>query len=334
MYGKTDAKSSTIERMTQTFQAGVEAEISICPKTREGQISNLQHTYHVEVKVEPSDQLACLIINEKAGGNLQVNFVPKLPGVYHVSAMINSDSLTESPFIIEVQKRKLEMDGELHLQDKTLLLNPSGIAVNGKGLIAVADHGKNGVPICDKEGKIVRQVGGKGENSGQLNLPCGVTLINDDEILVADQVNHRVQQFNVHWAQNLVNSFGQHGTGDGNFKNPVSVCMNDEGRIIVSDLYNHRVQVLTRDGAPMLIFGDSGAEKLNNPVGCVCYKNMFIVANSGNTCLKDFNSSGNFLRKIGEKGNEDGKFLTPFEVCVDQHGNILVSDKQWSRATV
>ena len=102
MYGKTD-DSSTIEGMKQTFQAGLEAEISISLKTREGQISNLQHKDHVEVQVEPSDQLSSLISNEKAGGNYQVKFVPKLPGVYHISAMINGDSLAESPFIIEVK---------------------------------------------------------------------------------------------------------------------------------------------------------------------------------------------------------------------------------------
>ena len=144
---------------------------------------------------------------------------------------------------------------------------------------------------------------------------------------MADELNHRVQQFNVHSAQNFVNSFGRYGNGDGNFQYPTRVCMDDERRIFVSDFNNHRVQVLTRDGVPMLIFGDTGPEKLNNPVGCVCYKNMFIVADSLNSCLKVFNSSGNFLRKIGEKGNEDGQFLRPYGVCVDQHGNILVSDK-------
>ena len=81
----------------------------------------------------------------------------------------------------------------------------------------------------------------------------------------------------------------------------------------------------------MFKFGDSDPEKLNNPVGCVCYKNMFIVADSGNSCLKVFNSSGNFLRKIGERGNEDGQFLRPYGVCVDQHGNILVSDTESGR---
>ena len=328
---ETDPNKSTIDGLKQTFQAGVEADISICPKTSEGQISNKQYEDHVEVQVEPSDQLASLIINEgndEAGRNFRVKFVPKLPGVYHISAMINGDNLAESPFSIEVQKRKLEVDGEFHLQNETLQ-KPVDIAVSSKGLIAIVDYWNNNcILICDKEGKIVRQVGCKGENPGQLSNPDGVTFINDDEILVADQWNHRVQQFNVHSAQNLVNSFGQCGTGDGNFKNPVGVCIDDEGRIIVSEYNNHRVQILTRDGVAMLKFGDSGLEKLKNPVGCVCYKNMFIVADSGNSCLKIFNSSGKFLRKIGEKGNEEGQFLRPYGVCVDQHGNILVSDKE------
>ena len=326
MYGKTDAKSSTIEGMKQTFQAGVEAEISICPKTHEGQISNLQHKDHVKVRVEPSDQLASLIINEKAGGNYQVKFVPKLPGVYHISAMINGDNLAENPLIIEVQKRKLEVDGELHLQNETLQ-NPAGVAVSGKGLIAITEFWKNRILICDKEGKIVREVGCKGVNPGQLSGPAGVTFINDDEILVAEELNHRVQQFKVHSEQNFVNRFGFYGTGDGSFNGATSGCMDDKGRIIVSDLNNHRVQVLARDGAPILKFGDNDPGKLNRPVTCVCYKNMFIVADSENSCLKVFNSSGNFLRKIGERGNADGQFLKPYGVCVDQHGNILVSDK-------
>ena len=322
---ETDLNKSTIEGLKQTFQAGVEAEISICPKTSEGQISNKQHEDHVEVQVEPADQLASLIINEKAGGNFLVKFVPKLPGTYHISAKINGYSLAESPFIIEVQKRKLEVDGELRLQNGTLQ-KPTGIAVSSKGLIAIADFENNCIIICDKEGKIVRQLGSKGENPGQLRSPTGVKFINDDEILVADQLNHRVQQFNVHSAQNFVHSFGRQGTGDGSFKNPVGVCMDDEGRIIVADYNNHRVQVFLRDGVTMLKFGDSGPEKLNRPMSCVYYKNVFTVADSGNNCLKVFNSSGKFLSKIGERGIKDGQFLTPYGVCVDQHGNIFVSD--------
>ena len=197
--------------------------------------------------------------NDEEGGNFQVKFRLKLPGVYHISTKINGEGVARSPFTVKVQERKLEVDGELNLQNETLetLQKPTGIAVSGKGLIAIADSEKNCILICDKEGRILRQLGCKGENSGQLNCPTDVTFINDDEILVADQVNHRIQQFNVHSEQNFVNSFGRLGDGYGHFKNTVSVCMNDEGRIIVADYSNHRVQVLTRDGVPMLIFGDS-----------------------------------------------------------------------------
>ena len=328
MYDTTDAKRSTIEGLKQTFQAGVEAEISICPKTSQGQIGNLQHKDHVEVKVEPFDQVTSLTINEETGGNFQIKFVPKLPGVYHITAKINEDSLAQSPFTIEVQERKLEVDGELNLQNETLQ-KPAGIGVSSKGLIAIADCEKNCILICDKEGKIVRQLGSKGKNPGKLSSPHGVTFIDDDEILVADQGNHRVQQFNLQSVQYVVNSFGRQGAEDGNFEYPVSICMDFEGRVIVADYENHRVQVLTRNGAPIFKFGDSGDNlALNCPVGCAYFKNRFIVADSLNSCLKIYDSSGKLLRTIGEKGNANGQFLKPCGVCVDQHENILVSDEE------
>ena len=140
-----------------------------------------------------------------------------------------------------------------------------------------------------------------------------------------DVGNHRIQQFNVH-SGNFINSFGRFGYGCGQFKTPRSVCVDCKGHIIVAD-YSHRVQVLSKDGVSILKFGDSGPEKLLFPVGCAYYKDMFVVADSGNSCLKVFDSSGRFLRKIGEKGNEDGQFTNPWRLYIDIHGNILVGDK-------
>ena len=325
MYGKTDAKGSTIEGLKQTLQAGAEAAISICPKTREGQISNLQHKDHVEVQVAPTEQLANLTINKEAGGHFQAKFVPKLPGVYQIIAKINGDNLAQSPFTVEVKERKLEVDGELHLQNETLG-KPAGITLSGKGLIAIADYEKNCILICDKEGKVVRQVGCKGGNLGQLSGPDGVTFISDDEILVADKDNQRIQQFNVH-SGNFVNVFGRFGTGYGEFKYPVSVRMNGREHVIVVDFGNNRVQVLTKDGVHVMKFGDIGPVKLNGPVDCIYYENRFVVTDSENGCLKVFDSSGTFLYKIGEVGNGDGQFKKPWGLCVDKYGNILVSDK-------
>jgi hypothetical protein len=187
---------------------------------------------------------------------------------------------------------------------------PRGIAVNSKGLIAVADRERNCVLIFDKEGKFVRKFGCCGTNQGQLRGPASVTYMNDDEILVADEINHRIQRFNVQKGS-FAKSFGKYGTGEGEFQNPQSVCMDGEGRVVEADFDNDRIQVLTKDGKPVFTFGDSGSEKLNNPTGCIYHKNMIIVSDSSNHCLKVFDGSGKFLYKIGEKGKADGQLSFP-----------------------
>ena len=139
--------------------------------------------------------------------------------------------------------------GEVGIKGETLE-KPNGIAVNSKGKIAVVDHEKHFILITDMKGNCARKVGCHGKNAGQLNRPTDVTYLNDDNILVADQLNHRIQQFNVQTG-NSVKSFGKKGTKDGEFHDPVSVCVDEEGRVIVADFYNNRIQVLSQDGEPL-----------------------------------------------------------------------------------
>ena len=209
--GETDPKRSTVEGLSENFQAGVEAKILICPKTHEGEINKL-HVDQVEVLIEPVDQVASLMINEEFSGNLQVKFVPKVPGAYNITAKINGEKLAKSPFKIQVKERQLEIVGELDLQNKDLE-SPTGIAVNSKGLIAVASYDKSCIMIFDKEGKYVRQFGCYGEIPGELSCPVDVTFMNDDEILVAEENSHRIQQFYVKTV-NFVKILGREGTGE------------------------------------------------------------------------------------------------------------------------
>ena len=198
--GETDPKRSAVEGLSENFQAGVEAKIFICPKTHEGEINKL-HVDQVEVLIEPVDQVASLMINEEFSGNLQVKFVPKVPGAYNITAKINGEKLAKSPFIIQVKERQLELVGEsVDLQSEDLI-GPTGIAVNSKGLIALASRDKHCIMIFDKEGKYVRQFGHRGYNPGELRCPVDVTFMNDDEILVTERGNHRIQQFNVRLTQ-------------------------------------------------------------------------------------------------------------------------------------
>ena len=199
--GVTTLNEPIKQELTHDFQAGVETELLISPKL----INEDQGTFHVEILVEPTEQVGSMTTFKREDGNFLVKFTPKLPGTYNIKVTINGDNLHQSPFIVQVKERRLEIVGELDLKGE-ILKSPYGIAVNSKGLIAVTDWDCHCILTFDKEGKYLRKFGCKGGNAGQVDHPTGVTYLNDDYILVADQFNHRVQQFNVHTG-NFVKAF-------------------------------------------------------------------------------------------------------------------------------
>ena len=326
-FSETDVHGSTVEGLSQNFQAGLEAELLICPKTSEGEIRNKPHTDQVEVHVDPADQVRSLVTCEKEDGTFQAKFVAKVPGTYKMEIKINGEKLANSPFTVLMKAREFNVVGKLDFQGG-VSQGPAGIAVNSKGVIAVADGKGDCILIFDENGKFARKLGCRGNNDGQFNDPADVTFLNDKEILVADEWNHRIQQFNVQTGT-FVKCFGKKGTGDGEFKNPSSVCIRSEGNfVVVAEYNNSRVQVLTLDGEPVLKFGDNGSERLDHPIVCVCHENKFIVTDSANNCVKVFDGSGKFLHKFGGKGNADGQFIKPWGLCIDKYCNLLVCDKE------
>ena len=325
---KIDIHRSSVEGLTQDPQAGKEAEFVVRPRIVEReQVDGAKCKFHVEVFMEQAEKVSSLIVCDKEDGNFQVKFIPKVPGNLNITVTINGEKLAKSPFTVQVKERVIQVVGELDLKGESPQ-EPRGIAVNSKGLIAVADSESHCILIFDKEGKCMQKLGCYGNSAGQLNCPTYVTFINDDEILVVEGLNNRIQQLNIKTGKS-VKSFGEKGAGEGEFREPTSISMDGEGRVVVAEYLNNRVQVLSRDGEPVFIFGDSGPEKLNHPGACIYHRNRFIVSDRGNSCLKVYDSSGNFLYKIGEPGSGDGQLETPWGLCVEEHGNhnnLLVCD--------
>ena len=302
-----DANRSSLEGLKQTFQAGVEAEFTLCLKTSEGKIINQPDLKdQVEVLIEPAEDITNVIVGEKEDGNLQLKFTPKAPGAYSIEVKINGDKLPTCPFTVQVKERELVVVGELDLKffsgDVPKGLN--GIAVNTEGKIAVTDGEGNCVHVFDRDGNCLRKLGGEGVNPGQFSNAAGVSFVNNKEIVIADECNHRIQHINIQTGT-VVKCFGKFGTGEGEFRNPLDVCLDDEGRITVTEWGNHRIQVLSKEGEPILIFGDSGPETLNYPRSCIPCKNRFFVYDDGNNCIKVFDQSGTFLYKFRKRVNED-----------------------------
>ena len=313
-----------VEGLKQDFQAGVEAELIVYSKlTREA-----RGKFIVDVAIEPAKKVGSLLTCEQEVGNHQVLFTPKMPGSYHFQVTVG-DVGNHSPKSIftrhiQVKERRLKVVGELDLKGETVQ-SPSGIAVNSKGLIAVADCDGHCILLFDKGGNYLRKFGCKGTNIGQLNIPSGITFINDSQILVAEQSNHRIQQFNVHTGEG-VKVFGKEGKGVGEFQYPVDVCLDGQERVVVADINKPEIQVFTKEGNPVLSFG---LGTLKCPIGCAFQENTFIVSDARNHCLKIFDSSGKCFRKIGAQGKSDGQLNWPMALCVEKsgnHHNILVCD--------
>ena len=308
--------------LTKDFQAGVESEFEVHPEILGEEV------FEVKVIVEPADKIRSLTTCESQDGDYTVKFTPKVRGTFNITIKVNGKEFAECPYIVQVKQRLIQVVGEVEIKGETLE-KPVGIAVNSKGQIAVSDYDKHRILITDKEGNCIRKVGCYGKNAGQLKRPAGVTYINDDNILVVDELNHRIQQFNVQTG-NPVKSFGKKGTRDGEFHNPLSVCVDEEGRVIVADCNNNRIQVLSQDGEPLFQFGNSGPEILSKPRSCIYHGSKFIVSDWGDDCLKVFDNTGKFLYKIGEPGKGDGQLLGPQGLCLQKcgnHHNLLVCNR-------
>jgi len=328
-----DANRSTLEGLKQTLQAGVEAELTLCLQRYEGKIINQADLNdQVELLIEPAEDVTNAIVSEKEDGNLQLKFTPKVPGTYRIEVKINSDKLPTGPFTVQVTERELVVVGELDLKffPGDVPEKLYRIAINTGGKMVVTDFNGHCVYVFDKDGNCLRKLGGKGANSGQFNMPSGVSFVNDSEILIAEELNHRIQHINIQTGT-VMKSFGKCGAGKGEFKNAADVCLDDEGRIVVTEGCGHRIQVLSKDGQTISILGNRDPEKLLYPMSCTPYKNMFLVADSGNDCIKVLDQSGTLLYKFGKRGNQDGQFKWPRHMHLDSSNNILVCDAKNNR---
>ena len=106
---------------------------------------------------------------------------------------INVEKLVRSPLSFLVKVRELNIIGKLDFPGE-MPPSPAGIAVNSKGVIAVADLDGHSIQVFDNTGKFARKLGSRGHMDGQFDEPVDVTFFNDDEILVTDECNHRIQQ--------------------------------------------------------------------------------------------------------------------------------------------
>jgi len=148
-------------------------------------------------------------------------------------------------------------------------INPSAMAVDRDGRIAIADLGRSEVLVTSPFLDLEVRVGEWGSFDGQLNEPRGVAFGREGVLYVSDRGNRRVQAFDrtgfLLAASKSVDDL------EPDFIAPTGIACDWRGNVFVADTGASVVKVLTPDLQPAMLIGQDGplASRLSRPVDCV-----------------------------------------------------------------
>ena len=252
----------------------------------------------------------------------EISYRPTSGGRHQLHIKIDGKHIKRSPFAVTV-RRPIEKLGT-PIKIITGLEWPSGVAVNKKGEITIAETIAHCVSIFSRSGEKLRSFGSYGCGQGQFFYPCGVAVDDDDNILVADSWNNRIQKFTEDGK--FITAVGVEGNKPLQFKYPTGIAIHPVSKkVYVTESLNHRVQILNPDLTSHSMFGSKGSDKgqFDAPRGIAfdSGQNVYVGENRGDTIVQVFSSLGDHLRWLGET-----KLNYPHDVAIDSNDTIYICD--------
>ena len=155
------------------------------------------HVHELVSAMESSDMVRIMCHAQKTNtkpGEYKVNFQPTNIGKYQLHIKVDGMHTEGSPFAVNVINN-FDTCTSSAPEFIAGVQCPQGIAMNKRGEIIVVEYMQHCVSIFDPSGKKLKSFETKGSGKGQFYYPCGVALDEDDNILVTDGRNDRIQKF-------------------------------------------------------------------------------------------------------------------------------------------
>jgi hypothetical protein len=147
---------------------------------------------------------------------------------------------------------------------KEVFQRPIDVAANEAGdRIYVLDAGGinsewHRVVIFDEEGNKIKEIGRRGANPGEFNLPTQLTVASDGTLYVLDAGNFRVQAFSSDGE--FLRAWGKVGRNLGDFARPRGIATDSQGNVYVSDGAFRNFQIFDSEGRLLMFIGEPGLE--------------------------------------------------------------------------
>jgi sugar lactone lactonase YvrE len=209
---------------------------------------------------------------------------------------------------------------------------PWGIAVD-ESHVYVADTWNHRIQKFRLDGEFVASFGMSGsatEEADGLGLffgPRSIILTNDDQLLVTDTGNHRMQLLDKDG--NFLQQFGSFGNLLGQMNEPVGLGQGPDGSIYLADTWNSRVQqfspdLLALDEWPVDAW--EGTSINNKPYTAVDSAGRVYVTDPEGYRVLVFNPDGTYLARFGTFGTGINNFGLPNGIAIDSQDYVYIAD--------
>lgn len=225
---------------------------------------------------------------------------------------------------------------------------PSGIALDNKGNLLVADTGNHAIRRISPEGMVTTVAGnGKPGNrdgmgtEAQFNGPVGIAVDAAGNIYVADTYNDRIRKISPDGQVSTLAGGNGSGYLDGEasaalFDTPTGLAVNSKGDIFIADSKNDAIRKLGKDGqVSTLSRAPEDEEKplMRRPLSIVAtYDDHLYIGEGGKGRIIQISPTGEMRGLTGVGVNfEPGdvatpRFLQPTGIALNDKGALFVSD--------